>query len=76
MPASVVPIIYRRTDKAILRWYVLDHDGQLIDPAFLPQADDEDFLYVRHAAYRKLVGADPSRPLLHKLQEHVEAHTS
>lgn len=76
MPVQVVPVIYDRASKIILRWYILDHDGQLTDPAFGAQGDAEAVMMVSLAKYRSLAGADPAKPLLHKLQEHVSAAAS
>ncbi len=37
MAASVVPVIYDLTSKKLLRWFILDFESQLTDPAWSPQ---------------------------------------
>ncbi len=74
MSVQVVPIIYNHLTKQILRWYLLDYDGQLNDPAFKPQNKEEKILYISLASYKILVGMD--RPLLYKLQDYVIGNAS
>lgn len=71
---TTVPIIYDLSSKQILRWYILDSNKQLLDPAFNPQNPGEGILRVDISIYRALAGMDPALPLLHKLQDYVNGN--
>lgn len=76
MTVQIVPVIYDHTTKKILRWYLLDFDRQLADAAFKPRDKSERMLKVPLQLYKALAGADPHRPLLHKLQDYVNGNAS
>ena len=40
MAISVVPVIYDRATKQVLRWYILDSESQRSDPAFNPHFNE------------------------------------
>lgn len=74
MAVVTVPVIYDRISKKILRWYILDFDRQLADPAFNPQNPSEGIFKIPMTTYKMLAGADPAKPLLNKLQDHVSGN--
>src|ERR1041385_172565 len=71
---GVVPVIYNHASKKILRWYVLDREDQLNDPAFKPQNNSEKIIRIPLPIYKILAGGDARKPLLHKLQEYINGN--
>lgn len=77
MPASVVPVIYDHITRKVMRWYVLDHEGQLKDHAFGPQSIGERVLKIPMPVYRSFGKVPVSGnivPALAALQNYVDAH--
>ena len=71
MVASVIPVIYDSNSKQVLRWYILDFDNQLSDPAFLPAEVNEKIAYIRMATYETFGKSDTGFPALTDLQDYI-----
>ena len=74
MPASVVPVIYDHSSKQVLRWYILDDESQLLDPAFNPANNSEAVLRILTETYRTFGLTAEGLPALSDLQNYVNAN--
>lgn len=70
---SVVPVIFDLATKRVLRWYVLDFESQLSDPAFNPQAG-EGVVYIPVEIYREFGKSEHGYPALDDIQAYIEAN--
>lgn len=71
MAISVVPVIYDSLTKQVLRWYLLDFESQLADPAFRPASPNESYISIPMDIYRTFGTSQQGFPSVDDLQEYV-----
>jgi hypothetical protein len=71
---SVIPVIYDRATKQIKRWYKLDFESQLADPAFQPADASEAMLKIPSGTYDILPEFTNGLPALDVLQAYINVN--
>lgn len=74
MAVHVVPVIYDHTSKKVLRWYLLDFESQLLDPAFNPANISEKMLRVPLQIYKTFGRSPGGHAALPDIQNYVNAN--
>jgi hypothetical protein len=72
--ASIVPVIYDSMTKQVLRWFSLDFDSQLSDPAFGPANPNEKVFNIPLVAYLNFGRNGSGIPALIEIQNYINAN--
>lgn len=74
MSASLVPVIFNRLTKRVLRAATLDYEYQLSDPAFWPKHPSESICMVPMKTYETFGKSSSGFPLLEDVQNYVNGN--